>query len=110
MTYIAAILTVLALLIVAGGFRFSRKSRRPKLLRVGAAVTGLGVVLLWLLPLGLFSVDRGVWAMPMLVAALFVAGSVLALGIQLIARACGAPEPSRNDMLFNDFIRHNDLP
>jgi len=110
MTYVPAGLTLLALTIVAVGFRFARSSRRPTLLRAGAATTASGLILLWLLPFWVFRIDTGLWAMPIFVAALLVAGSVLGLGLQLMARASGAQENSRNDTLFDDFIRHNGLP
>ncbi|HYE28910.1 MAG TPA: hypothetical protein VEA61_11865 [Allosphingosinicella sp.] len=110
MTYVPAGLTLLALTIVAVGFRFSRSSRRPTLLRGGAVTTAFGLILLWLLPFSVFRVDTGLWAMPIFVAALLAAGSVLGLGLQLMARACGEQEDSRNDTLFDDFVRHNELP
>ena len=110
MTFVPAGLTLLALTIVAVGFRFSRGSRRPTLLRVGAVTTAMGLVLLWLLPFWAFRLDVGPLAMPIFVAALLVAGSVFGLGLQLTAHACGAQENSRNDALFDDFVRHNELP
>ena len=110
MSYIAAGLTLLALAIVAAGSRLSGRSRRPTLLRVGVVTTGLGLILLWALPWWLFNGDRGEWAMPMFVGTLVVAGSALALGLQLIGRAFGAREHSRSDALIDDLIRQNDLP
>ena len=110
MTYVPAGLTLLAMTIVAIGFRLSRASPRPTLLRAGTATTAVGLILLWLLPFWVFRVDSGLWAMPIFVAALLVAGSVLGLGLQLTARACGAREDIRNDALFDDFVRHNGLP
>ncbi len=107
---IVVVLTILALAVLVGGFHFSDKSGRPKLLRIGGATAAAGLMLLWLLPMWLLSADRGAWAMPMFIGVLFVAVSVLGLGIQLVARACGAPEQSLNDRLFDDFIRNNDLP
>ena len=109
-TIIVIVLTLLALAVLAGGFQFSDRSARPKLLRIGTATAAAGLMLLWLLPMWLLSADRGAWALPMFIGVLFVAVSVLGLGIQLVARACGAPEQSLNDRLFEDFIRHNDLP
>ncbi|HYD38573.1 MAG TPA: hypothetical protein VEA60_13235 [Allosphingosinicella sp.] len=110
MTYAPAGLTLLALTIVAAGFRFSAGSPRPTLLRLGVATTALGLILLWLLPFWVLGADTGPWAMPAFVAVLLVAGLVLALGLQLTARACGARQSSRGDALFDDFVRHNDLP
>lgn len=107
---IIAVLTLLALLVVVAGFRFSDRSRRPRLLRVGAATAAVGLMLLWLLPMWLLSADRGAWAMPMFVGVMFVSVSVLGLGIQLVARACGAREETAFDRSFDDFLRQNDLP
>ena len=103
-------LTLLAALVLFAGFRFSGKSSRPKLLRIGATIAAAGLVLLWVLPLWLMSADRGAWGMPMFVGVMFVAISVLGLGMQLVARACGAPEETAFDRAFDDFVRHNDLP
>ena len=107
---IAVGLTLFATLLVVGGFMFSCKSRRPKLFKVGASVTATGMMLLWLLPLWLVSTERGDWAMPMFIAVLFVAVSVLGGGLQLMRRACGAPEETANDRLLDDFLRQNALP
>jgi Na+-transporting NADH:ubiquinone oxidoreductase subunit NqrB len=103
-------LSVLALLLVFAGLGFSGNSRRPGLFRIGAIVAALGLMLLWVLPVWLFSADRGLWAMPMFIGVLVVAVSVLGAGLQLMARACGAREESAADRLFDDFVRHNELP
>lgn len=107
---IVTVLTLLALLVLIGGLRFSHRSRRPRLMRTGAALAAAGLMLLWLLPMWLFSADRGAWAMPMFIGVMFVAVSVLGLGIRLAARACGEPEETAFDTAFEDFVRHNDLP
>lgn len=107
---IAIGLSLLAALLVFAGFKFSVKSRRPTLFKMGASVAATGIVLLWSLPLWLLSAERGVWAMPMLIAVLFVAVSALGGGLQLMRRACGAPDETADDRLFNDFLRQNDLP
>jgi hypothetical protein len=57
-----------------------------------------------------FSADRGVWAMPLFIAALFVPVSLLGLGIQLMGRACGAREEGHGDTLFENFLTQNDRP
>ena len=103
-------MSLLAALLVFVCFRFSGKSRRPKLFKTGAIVTALGIMLLWLLPLWLTSADRGEWGMPMFVGVLIVAVSVLGGGLHLMRRACGAPEETVNDRLYDDFLRQNDLP
>ena len=103
-------LTLLAALVLFAGFQFSGKSSRPKLLRIGAAAAAAGLMLLWVLLWWLLSADRGAWAMPMFIGVMFVAVSVLGLGVQLMARACGAPEETAFDRSFDDFVRHNDLP
>lgn len=103
-------MSLLAALVLAGGLRWAGKAKRPKLLKIGAGLAAGGIMLLWLLPWLLFSKDRGAWAMPMFIAASFVAVSVLGVGLQLMARACGAREVTRGDQLFEDFVRHNDLP
>jgi hypothetical protein len=107
---IAGGLSGLAALVVFGGLRLSGKSRRPRLFKAGAFVSALGLMLLWILPLWLFSADRGIWAMPMFIAALLAAASVLGLGLQLIGRACGAPEETAAGRQFDDFLGQNDLP
>ncbi len=103
-------LVLLSALVLFAGFYFSGKSSRPKLLRIGAATSAAGLMLLWLLPWWLFSVDRGAWAMPMFIGVMFIAVSVLGLGLQLTARACGARKETAFDGSFDDFVRHNDLP
>ena len=107
---IAAGLTALALLVVFIGIRFADRSNKPKLFRAGSFVAASGIMLLWIAIGWVASADWGVWTMPMFIAALFVPVSLLGLGIQLMARACGARDESRNDQLLADFVRHNDLP
>ena len=107
---IAVGLSGLAALFVLAGLSLSAKSRRPRLFKAGAFVTALGLLLLWMLPLWLFSADRGIWAMPMFIAALFAAVSVLGLGLQLVGRACGAAEETAAGRQFDDFLRQNHLP
>ncbi len=107
---IPAGLSLLAAVVIFACFRLSARSRRPKVLRIGGSITAFGITLLWVLPWWLLSADRGNWAMPMFIGVMFVAVSVLGAGIQLIARACGAAAQTHNDRLFDDFIRHNDLP
>lgn len=107
---IPAGLAILAAVVVFATFRLSGRSLRPKLLRIGGSITAVGITLLWVLPWWLLSSDRGIWAMPMFIGVMFVAVSVLGAGIQLIARACRGPAEKDNDRLFEDFIRHNDLP
>ena len=107
---IAVGLSLLAALLAFVGFWYSHKSRRPQLFKTGASLAALGIMLLWLLPLWLVGTERGAWAMPMFIAVLFVAVSVLGGGLQLMRRACGAPEVTANDGLFDDFLRQNDLP
>jgi hypothetical protein len=103
-------LTLLALAILFAGVRFSNRAGRPRLLRIGSAVAAAGLVALWALPYWLFSVDRGEWAMPMFIGVLVIAGSLIGFGLQAIARAFEARVEGRNDQLFDDFVRHNDLP
>jgi hypothetical protein len=103
-------LTAIASLIVMAGMRFADRSKKPKLLRIGSMTAASGLMLLWIAMWWVLSGDWGIWAMPMFIAALFVPISVLGLGIQLMARACGAPEETHNDRLFEDFLRQNDLP
>jgi hypothetical protein len=107
---IAVGLSGLAALVVFAGLRLSGKSRRPRLFKAGVFVAALGLMLLWMLPLWLISADRGIWAMPMFIAALFAAVSVLGLGLQFIGRACGVPEETAAGRQFDDFVRQNDLP
>ena len=107
---IAGLLSLVAAAVLLGGFLFSSRTRRPKLFRSGAALTSAGLILLWALPYWLFRTDRAEWAMPMFIGVMFVAVSVLGLGLQLMARASGAREPTHNDQMFEDFVRHNDLP
>ena len=107
---IPAGLTLLAAIVLLGGFSFSARAKRPKLLRIGACLSATGIMLLWLLPWWLFRADTGVWAMPAFIGAMFVAVSFLALGLQLMARACGAREESRNEQLLSEFMQRNDLP
>lgn len=102
-------MSILAVLLVFASFKFSHKAPRPGLLRFGAFVIALGLTLLWLLPWWLVSTDWGAWAMPMFIAVLVVAISVLGLGLQLGARACGAREETAFDRSFDEFVRHNDL-
>ena len=107
---ISILLSLLAALLVLAGFKFSAKSRRPRLFRTGASVTATGIMLLWLLPFWLLGAERGVWAMPLLIGVLFVAVSVLGGGLELMRRACGGKAETANDRLFDDFLRQNDLP
>lgn len=107
---IAIGLSLIAALLLFAGFKFSVKSRRPKLFRTGANLAATGIMLLWLLPSWLFSADRGGWEMPMMVAILIVAVSVLGAGLQLMRRAWGGQEETANDHLFDDFLRQNDMP
>lgn len=104
-----AILTGLALLLVFIGFRFAARAIKPKLFRIGSMTAASGLMLLWTSLWWVFSADRGIWGMPMFIAALFVPVSLLGLGIRLMARACGEPEESHNDQLFREFLTHNDL-
>jgi hypothetical protein len=106
---IVAILTALALLVVFIGVRFAHRSNRPKLFRIGSMTAASGLMLLWMGVWWVFSADRGLWAMPMFIAALFVPVSLLGLGIQLMGRACGAREESHNEQLFREFLTRNDL-
>ena len=103
-------MSLLAALVLLGGLRWAGKAKRPRLLKIGAGLAAAGIMLLWLLPWLLFSEDRGAWAMPMFIAALFVAVSVLGAGLQSMARACGAREATRGDQLFEDFVRHTTFP
>lgn len=103
-------LSLLAALLVLASFKLSARAPRPGLLRIGACVTALGITLLWVLPWWLVSADRGAWAMPMFIGVLFVAVSVLGGGLQLMRRATGARAETVNDHLFDDFVRHNELP
>jgi lipopolysaccharide export LptBFGC system permease protein LptF len=108
--YIPICLTLLSVAFVIGGFHLSRRSCRPKLLRAGAVITAVGLLLLWVLPWWLFNRVTSEWTLPLFIAILFVSISVLGLGLQLIARACGAREQSQSDRLLDDFSRLNDLP
>lgn len=103
-------LTVIAALFVLVGVRFADRSRKPKLFRIGSITAASGIMLLWIAMWWVFSADRGSWAMPMFIAALFAPISLLGLGLQLIARAWGAAEETHNDRLFDDFLRQNDVP
>jgi hypothetical protein len=106
---IVAVLTFLAALLVVIGLRFAERSSIPTLFRVGAFTAAAGLMLLWIGFWWVFSVDRGVWAMPLFIAALFIPISLLGLGLQLMARACGVREESHNEQLFSEFVRRNDL-
>ena len=103
-------LTLLASLLVFIGVRFADRSRKPKLFRIGSMTAASGLMLLWICLWWVFSANRGMWAMPMFIAALLVPVSVLGLGIELMARACGAREETHFDRVFDDFIRQNDHP
>lgn len=103
-------LTGIASLIVFVGIRFADRSNKPKLFRIGSITAATGIMLLWIAMWWLLSADRGIWAVPMFLAALFVPISLLGLGIQLMARACGQREESHADRVFDDFLRQNDLP
>ena len=103
-------LSLLAALLVFASLKLSTRAPRPGLLRIGACVTALGITLLWLLPWWLLSTDRGAWAMPMFIGVLVVAVSVLGGGLQVMRLATGARAETVNDYLFDDFVRHKDLP
>lgn len=107
---IVAGLTALALLIVLISFRFADRSRKPKLFRIGSITAASGIMFLWIAIGWVASADWGDWGMPVFIASLLVPVSMLGLGIQLMARACGAREASHNDRLLEDFVRQNDLP
>ena len=102
-------LTFLSAAIILVGFRLSARAMRPKLLRAGVVTTAAGLTLLWVLPVWLFDDLAGEWGLPVFIGAMFVAVSVLALGLQLVARACGAPEESGMDRILHDLATHNDL-
>lgn len=104
------ILTALAALLLFVGLRFAGRSGRPRLFRIGSMTAAAGLMLLWIAIWWVLSENRGIWAMPMFVAALIVPVSLLGLGIRLMARAHGEPEPGHADTVFEDFVRQNDLP
>ena len=107
---IPAILTLLALIVAGIGVRLAGKYRRPTLFKAGAFIAAAGLMLLWLLPWWVIARDDAEWAMPLFVAALFVAVSVLGGGLGTMARVATGKESSRTDDLVEDFIRLNDLP
>ena len=107
---IPAGLTLLALLVAGLGVRLAHKARRPRLLKSGAIIAGTGLMLLWLLPWWAISQHAGAWSMPLMVAALFVAVSVLGGGLSAMARAATGKAETREDHLFHDFVQLNDLP
>ena len=107
---IPGILTLLALTVAIIGVRLAGKYRRPRLFKAGAFIAAAGLMLLWLLTWWVISRDAGAWAMPLFVAALFVAVSVLGAGLSTMARAATGKAESRADQLAQDFITLNDLP
>ena len=107
---IPGVLTVIALVVAVAGTRSAGRFRRPALFKAGAVIAAVGLMLLWLLPWWVIARDAAEWAMPLFVAALFVAISVLGAGLSAMARAATGKEASRTDDLVEDFIRLNDLP
>lgn len=107
---IPAVLTVLAMSLVGIGMRFAGKTGRPALFKAGAFIAAVGLMLLWLLPWWVIARDDAEWAMPLFIAALFVAVSVLGGGLSTMARAATGKEASRTDDLVDNFIRLNELP
>ena len=106
---IVAILSGLALLLVFIGVRFADRAKKPRLFRIGSMTAASGLMLLWIALWWLSSADRGDWALPMFIAAVFVPVSLLGLGIQLMARACGDRQETHNEELFREFLTRNDL-
>ncbi len=104
---IVALLTLLAALTVFVGRRFAHKSNRPRLFSIGAYTTAAGFMLLWICLGWIFSTDRGIWALPLFIAGVFVPVSFLGLGLQLMARACGAREEDHFDRFFSELVRRN---
>ncbi len=107
---IPAVLTVLALIVAAAGMQFAGKTRRPSLFKAGAILAAVGLMLLWLLPWWAISRDAGEWAMPLMVATLVVAVSVLGGGLSTMARAATGKDESPADKIVQDIITLNDLP
>ena len=107
---IPAVLTLLALLVAGIGMRFAVKSQRPALIKAGAFITAVGLMLLWLLPWWAIAQNSNEWAMPLMVAALVVAVSMLGCGLSTMARAATGNAESRTDQLVQDIATLNDLP
>ncbi|HEU5286276.1 MAG TPA: hypothetical protein VFU20_07185 [Sphingomicrobium sp.] len=107
---IPAVLSALALAVAAIGFRSAHRFKRPALFKTGAIVAAVGLMLLWLLPWWAIARDAGAWAMPLMVAALVVAVSVLGAGLSTMARAATGNQDSPADRIVQDIITLNDLP
>ncbi|HET7816959.1 MAG TPA: hypothetical protein VFK58_05220 [Sphingomicrobium sp.] len=55
------ILTVIASLLVFIGLRYSDRSSRPKLFRIGSVTAAAGLMLLWIAMWWALAADRGIW-------------------------------------------------
>ena len=105
--WIPAGLTLLALVLAWLGLS---RARGSMLFRAGALAASIGLVLLWVLPLWLLRGESGDWALPLFVGTLFVPVSLLGAGLQAMRYASGGGHDTPADRLFEDLIRHNDLP
>jgi hypothetical protein len=104
---VVGILTLLAALFVFTGVRFAKRMKEPRTFRTGSFVAAAGLMLLWISSGWFVSADHGIWAVPLFFAALFVPVSVLGVGLQLMARACGQRDPTEADRVFEDILRRN---
>jgi Na+/melibiose symporter-like transporter len=106
---ITAVLTVVALVVILIGNRFAGSTSNPRTFRLGSRIAAVGLILLWLLPLGAMALKAAEWSMFLFIGALFIAGSTIAAGLQAMARAATETAESRVDQALDSIIQQNDL-
>ena len=105
---IPAVLTLIAVLVAVFGSRFAARAGRPRMFRIGAFLSAVGLMLLWLLPWWVVTQKAGAWAMPLVVGAFVVAGSVLGGGLRAMATASTGKTESQVDRIVEDLSYLND--
>ena len=100
---VPAVLTLLAAAVLVVGLRQARRFRRPGRFRAGVIATAFGLVCVWALPAAvLIAMDRQDYEMLLLIAALFVAASLLGAGINAMSRANNTPRDEIRDPFWDN--------
>ena len=103
-------LTLGGILLAVFGGRYAERTSKPRTFRSGAIIAGVGLTLLWVLPLGALALKAREWSFFLFVGALFVAASAIGAGLQAMARAATGQAESAVDHALDSIIQQNDLP